>query len=107
MEIKETDKGGAVVLEISGRLDAVTSQELQLRCDAIIARGNNKIIFDLGGLDYISSLGLRVFLSVGKKVKGGYIRFCRTRPSVKEVFDISGFSSIFSMFADLDSAVYA
>ena len=53
-------------------------------------------MLDLGRLDYISSAGLRVVLIAAKRLKsvGGALVLCTLNPSVREVFEISGFASI-------------
>ena len=66
----------------------------------IIEGGCTKIILNCSGLNYISSSGLRVFLIVQKKMMAvkGQFRLSNLQPGIKEIFDISGFSSIFSVF---------
>jgi len=57
-------------------------------------------------LNYISSSGLRVFLVIQKKMVAlkGQFKLCNLQPGIKEIFDISGFSSIFSVFPDAAAA---
>jgi anti-sigma B factor antagonist len=65
------------------------------------------IVADLGGVDYISSAGLRVFLGVIKeaRLKGGDLRLAAVQPDVQHVLDISGFTSFIQFFGDVDSAL--
>ena len=53
-------------------------------------------MFDLAQVDYISSAGLRVLLSSQKKMAGKSMKIVNAKPAVKEVFDITGFSDIFT-----------
>jgi anti-anti-sigma factor len=57
----------------------------------------------------MSSAGLRSILSLGKKVKaqGGSLVFCNLQGMVQEVFDVSGFTSIFSVYASQEEALGA
>jgi len=65
-----------------------------------------KLIFDLEGLDYISSAGLRVFLTTAKKMKArdGKLCMARLRDNVKDVFTISGFIALIPAFDTLGAA---
>jgi anti-anti-sigma factor len=62
---------------------------------------------DFSSLDYISSAGLRVLLGVAKKVgaKGGALRTFGLNQTVREVFDISGFSAILPVFPSESDAL--
>ena len=66
----------------------------------LIENNAQRILVDIGGVDYISSAGLRVFISNAKKLKlsGAKISLCSIQPHVMEVFDVSGFSSIFDIY---------
>ncbi|MDD2736858.1 MAG: STAS domain-containing protein [Desulfuromonadaceae bacterium] len=99
MEMQILKDAHATVVTITGRLDAVTAPEYEKRLNDLIAGEETGFVVDFEGLDYISSAGLRVLLATAKKlkVKGGQVRFANVRGTVKEVFDISGFGSIFQM----------
>jgi anti-anti-sigma factor len=96
-----------LVIEFDGRLDAVTADEVEVQIYDLINRGNKNIILDFSNLVFISSLGLRVVLATLKKIKalGGKLRVCNMNEEITEVFDISGFNSIFSIFESLEQAL--
>ena len=96
-----------LVIEFDGRLDAVTADEVEVQINDLINRGNKNIILDFVNLTFISSLGLRVVLATLKKIKAlsGKLRVCNMNEEITEVFDISGFNSIFSIFETLDKAL--
>jgi anti-anti-sigma factor len=66
----------------------------------VLAGGSKKLAVDFSALDYISSAGLRVLLGAAKQLKasGGSLRTFGLNDSVREVFDISGFSTILSVY---------
>lgn len=107
MDISCTTLDGIVTFSLSGRLDAVTSTEADKQFGETIAAGNDKLLIELSGLEYISSAGLRVLLVVAKKIqqKGGRIALANLTANVKEVFEISGFSSIFKIFSTKIEAI--
>ncbi|MBU8902299.1 MAG: STAS domain-containing protein [Victivallales bacterium] len=107
MNITQTDKDGVIQLSISGRLDAVSAVEADNNFSTILDTGNKNLLFNLTALNYISSAGLRVLLVVAKRIQqdGGKVVLCSLSDNVKEVFEISGFSSIFSIFESRDEAL--
>ena len=100
MEISTRQHGQAFIVALAGNLDSATSPKAQQELDAIVSGGAHRIAVDFSGLDYISSAGLRVLLGVAKtvKAKGGALRTFGLNQTVREVFDISGFSTILPVF---------
>lgn len=108
MQVTETTEGEVVVLAVQGRLDSNTSKQLD---EVLAAQVQSKpaVVLDFSGLEYISSAGLRVLLKAAKQGRagGGKLALCALSPHVREVFDISGFSSIFAIHGDRAAAVSA
>ncbi len=96
------------VVAITGSLDSTTSPEAQKALDGMIA-GVRTVALDFTALDYISSAGLRVLLGAAKQLRGsgGTLRIFGLNPSVREVFEISGFSTILSVYPSEAEAVGA
>jgi len=71
--IEQKQVAGQVVVLVSGRMDAETAPDFEQQCRACIAEGLTGLVVDLGDLTYISSMGLRSFISVTKMLqdKGG------------------------------------
>lgn len=109
LEIQTHDEGGARVLALSGHLDTKTAKGAEDAFEAAIAAGLTRLCVDFAKLEYISSVGLRVLLATMKKLKkaGGKLHLAAMNPTVKEVFDISGFSNIFSIFPTRAEALAA
>ena len=107
MECESTKQGNAVIVKVRGRMDAVTAPEFETECGKWIDGGELLLIIDLGGLEYISSAGLRSILAAAKRLKAaqGDIRFCNLNGMVQEVFSISGFSSMFTVCGGLEEAL--
>jgi anti-anti-sigma factor len=107
MDIKESKKGDVLVVALAGKLDAISSPELEKRLLEAIDEGGKKVVLDLTRLDYVSSAGVRVFLLAMKRLKekGGHLHFCGLIPDVRRVFDITGFAFRVPLFDTLDAAV--
>ena len=93
MTIQKTD-GDKTVWVMEGRLDAITSTQLQKELEPVWGSFEKDIIFDFTELSYISSAGLRVLLLTEKKARACGVQFAITGASqtVREIFDITGFS---------------
>ena len=93
MQINKNQEGNKLTLAPIGRVDTITSPELEA---AVVLDGIDELVFDLAQVDYISSAGLRVLLSSQKRMAGKVMKIANSKPAVKEVFDITGFSDIFT-----------
>jgi anti-anti-sigma factor len=96
-----------VVLRVSGRMDAENAPQFEGICQSCIAEGYTSLVADLSELAYVSSMGLRSFLSVAKTLqsKGGALRLCGLKGLVKQVFEITGLMQINSVYDTVESAV--
>ena len=107
MKIHATKEGNAIVVSLKGRLDAVASPEFEASLSDWISKGEHNFLLNLTDLDYISSAGLRSILATSKKLKEtqGKIFLTGLHGAVEEVFKISGFLSIFRVFASAEAAL--
>ena len=107
MDIHATKEGNAIVMSLKGRLDAVASSEFERSLSDWISKGDNYFLLNFTELEYISSAGLRSLLATSKKLKEtqGKIFITGLHGPVKEVFEISGFLSIFRAFASPEAAL--
>lgn len=106
MDIRIDRDGNDMVVSILGRMDAVTAPDFDQKVGNWIADGEKRFVVDLSELEYISSAGLRSMLSMAKKLKQnqGALALCGLKGVVKEVFDVSGFSSIFNICVNVVEA---
>ncbi len=96
MEIKTQTEGTKLTIAVSGRVDTVTAPELE----AGLKFGDATcVVLDLANVPYMSSAGLWILLTAHKTMlgKGGELQIANVQGSVKEVLDITGFSSILNV----------
>ena len=107
MQIEEVRKGQIVILKINGRLDSTNSSELDITISNLVGQNEKTILVDCQNLDYVSSAGLRVFLQGLKSINAvqGKFMICCLKESIKEIFDISGFTGIFPIYNSQDEAL--
>jgi serine/threonine-protein kinase RsbW len=101
MEITTRTQQDVTLVAFVGNLDSNTSPQAQQALDGILAGGGRKMVVDFTALDYISSAGLRVLLGTAKRLRGAgsALRLFGLNETVREVFQISGFSTILAVFA--------
>ncbi len=109
MEITDSKRNGITVFTVTGRVDASNAGVLEEKLLERITAGEKALVVDCAGLDYISSAGLRALLVAAKRLmpSGGKVALAALKDHIREVFDIAGFSSIFSVHPTTDEAVAA
>ena len=97
---------GSTIVNVEGRLDTMTAGAFEAKIIPL-TETTRKLVINMSALDYISSTGLRVFLVAQKKIRqaGGQLSLCCLQPAIREIFDIAGFSTIFPIFPDQESAI--
>jgi len=107
MKVQVESSKEYTIVSVEGRIDSTNASEFEKPMMEVIEGGCTRIILDCSGLNYISSSGLRIFLIVLKKMIAakGQFSLCNLQPGIKEIFDIAGFSSIFSIFPDIQAAL--
>jgi stage II sporulation protein AA (anti-sigma F factor antagonist) len=110
MEIQFEKAGPILVVTLVGRLDAIeqnmikdsVSRELEVT-------GSKGVVFDLAGLEYVSSAGFREFFLLGRHLQrvGGGLAVCSLQPAVQRIFDIAQFQTAYPVCTNRDEALVA
>lgn len=94
MEIIKEVNGTELTLKITGRIDTKTSVQLSEEVNANL-EGMTKLVFDLSGVIYLSSAGLRVFVTTGDRMqKQGLMTIVGVNDDLMEIFKITGLTDI-------------
>jgi anti-anti-sigma factor len=107
MMLEQQTRDGVLILRPVGRLDSASSPELERVVTEQIEAGTRRLVFDLADMDYVSSAGLRVILLAGKKLRAaqGKLALAGMRDMVKDVFEMSGFLTLFAVTPTVDEAI--
>ncbi|MEI6066579.1 MAG: STAS domain-containing protein [Methylococcaceae bacterium] len=99
MNLQTRIENNAVVVTVSGRLDAVTAPAYEKKIQELIDSGHIYMVVDFEQLDYISSAGLRGLLVMAKllNAKGGRACLANVKGNVQSVFNMCGFNTVFKM----------
>ena len=97
LNIKQSTENGKAVFALEGRLDTVTSPELERALKASLD-GVSELTLDFEKLEYISSAGLRVLLSTQKVMnRQGSMKLCRVNETIMEILEVTGFTDILTI----------
>ena len=93
-DLTEEQKGDIFILRIKGRLDAVSSPQVEKRIFEAIYHGQSNLVLDVAGVNYLSSAGMRMLLSITKKLRTvpGKLIICGVTANVIDVLKMSGFN---------------
>ena len=107
MEFRVDNQDHATSIGIVGSIDALTADEVEQVLQNQIDEGKLHLVIDMAEVDYVSSAGLRVFLTALKHVRrsDGDLRLACAQPSVLRMLNMSGFTSIIKFFDTVDEAM--
>jgi anti-anti-sigma factor len=107
MIIEATELEKAVLLKITGRMDAENAHEFEQACDRWVTLGAKHLIADLDGLQYVSSMGLRGFLAVAQKLQSasGSLILCGLKGLPRQVFEMTRLIGLFPVFDTTQQAI--
>jgi len=102
-------QGDVTLVRPAGRLDSANAPDLERQLTERLDQGAQRLLFDFSTLDYISSAGLRVVLLAGKRLRAsqGKLVLVGLGELVREVFEMSGFLTLFEVHATVDEGLAA
>ncbi|MGM9747195.1 MAG: STAS domain-containing protein [Candidatus Cryptobacteroides sp.] len=91
------NNGKQVTVKITGRVDTISSPKFEQALSPLMEGDALEVSVDCSEMEYISSSGLRIFLSLQKALtkNGGTLEILSLNDDIKEVFEMTGFSKIF------------
>jgi len=107
MTLDQETRGDVLILRPVGRLDSVSSPELERLVLDKLGSGSRRLVMDLTGMEYVSSAGLRVLLLAAKSLRAsqGKLVLVGMQDMVRDVFQMSGFLKLFEVAATLDEGL--
>ena len=105
-----TDLGdGIVKITLEGRLDTPGVDQVETRFTASLVPGGKNAVVDMSGVDFIASMGIRMFIAVARSLaaKKAKLALCGPNELVSEVFDNVSLSDIIPICANEDEALAA
>lgn len=98
MDINKKFNDNDLIMEIEGRIDTLTSEDLESQLNEEIGHISS-LTLDFEKLEYISSAGLRVLIATQKKLKKENIplEIINVNDTINEIFRMSGFNKILTI----------
>jgi anti-anti-sigma factor len=107
LKLKSTEQRvGCFLIKLEGRLDTTTHQQLSSMLDMIFGVPVRAITLDFAGLDYMSSMGLRVLMQLMKRLaaQNGSLLMIHAKDSIKAVLEMANVLPSMSLFASVEEA---
>ena len=106
MDLAVETSGTTTCIRVVGELDTTTAPDLDQAIQSFLEAGGVSLWLDLTNTDYVSSIGLRVFLASLKTIKaaGGRMALAGMNEEVQEIMDMAGFSPLFEIFETTEQA---
>ena len=107
MELITSKIGDVTTIILQGRIDATVAPDIEQRLLSLVSGGSHKLVTALTEVTFISSAGLRSLVAVLKQARSerGDLRLAGMEGRVKEVFEITGLSTIFKIYDCAEDAV--
>lgn len=98
---------GVIVITLAKRFDSDNAPAIETELKKIVEQHPKSVLFDLSQTGYIASAGLRVLLSTTRSIMkaGGTVALSSLTPQVRQVFEIAGFTKIFTICTSRDEAL--
>ncbi|MCH9617698.1 MAG: Anti-sigma-B factor antagonist [Chlamydiia bacterium] len=107
MLVTKEEKNSALILRLEGRLDATTAIQLENVLNEAITGKQVQLLLDFSGIEYLSSAGMRILLSMTKRLKGmdGSFKLFAVHDDVMEIIRLAGFETILQIYPDESKAL--
>ena len=112
MELASQRYADVVVVSVTGRIDHRSAEDFERGLAPYLERcaaGDSAVVLDLAGVDYMSSVGLRVLMLASRHARrqDGHLVVCSLGGTLAEIFAISRFDKLFPLYDDADAALAA
>ena len=99
MKVIINKENETTTVQFLGRLDTPASQEIMKDIEPVLASASGTIVLDCKELSYISSSGLRIFLTIRKAAasQGGKVIVRGISNEIRQVFMMTGFLNLFQI----------
>lgn len=107
MDITVSKEGRASIVNMNGNFDIASSAPFDEQLTALVDAGETRVLLDFSNVSFIASTGLRMLLKTAQRIKdeGGLLHLCCINETVQEVFAMTGFDTILSIFETREQAL--
>jgi anti-sigma B factor antagonist len=108
MVLDISTRNGVLIITLVPRFDGESAPPVEQELKKIVEQNPERILFDFSMTEYVASAGIRVLLSITRSIlrQGGMVALSSLSPRVKRVFEIAGFTKIFSIYDSQEEALH-
>ncbi|WP_295162556.1 STAS domain-containing protein [uncultured Brachyspira sp.] len=106
MNLNIQDKGKVKVVSLAGKLDVNLSVSIESELEQLVESGSVNLILELSGIEYLSSSGIRVFISIMRKIKdkNGRLVLAQVPDIIKKILKTVELEDLFEVYDNVDDA---
>jgi len=107
LKITTEQVGGVVVIHMAGQVNDLAADALSKELDEVLGDGHSRIVFDLGDVMFLGSMGLGQIMRAYRSVKDqdGYVRIANAQPLIEDVFRLTKLDKIVGIYPSVEQAV--
>ena len=107
MELAERKSGEIEVIELKGRLDAVSAKTLKDKVQFLVDEQRVKLVLDMGDIDFVDSTGLGVLVAALRSAnkKGGDVKIAALQNKIRSIFELTRLHRVFEIFDVAETAI--
>ena len=108
MKIKERERDGVVILEVSGKImGGPDAEKFQSTLKSLIHEGHARVLVDLGSVTWINSTGLGILISGYTTLKrnDGEMKLINVSDRIDSIFMVTKLYSVFDSYKTEDEAI--
>jgi anti-sigma B factor antagonist len=107
MEFSTAEHGGVSRIALSGRLDTTGVGQIETRFTAAAVPPGRPVVIDLTGVDFVSSMGLRLLIGTARalSLKRARLALFGARPAVRDTLEVAGLGELVPIVGNEAQAV--
>jgi anti-sigma B factor antagonist len=107
LSINRKEKSKSFIVELKGEVDLFTAPAFKEAVYEILDAGNNRIIIDLSGLEFMDSTGLGVLLGALRRLRttGGSLALVCDRENIVKIFQLTGLDQVFTIYEKIEDCI--
>ena len=109
MNVEKSEVDGTVILSLEGHIGEAESQELEKALSETFKAGSHRVVIDLSKVDFMTSSGLGVLLTMVAHAKDndGFLRLANPQPLILQILRTTRLDNYFEVFGCVDEALKA
>ncbi|MCG8507862.1 MAG: STAS domain-containing protein [Rhodospirillales bacterium] len=107
MQVQVSQRGAVAVVRADGAVTRAEADELKACAADALSRQFGRMVLDMAAVPYVDSRGLEVLVELNEALaaSGSVLKLCRVNATVREILDLTGLSSDFEQYDEVNAGV--